>query len=462
MRALFYCLFIQVRFVVHNVCFTKEDVCVIIFHVLFVLKGGLMLSKKYVLMMCLAAAMLSACSEKGIDSEASVSDTAAQTTQTVQPDETEVTTQKQTQPPETETQPVEFEPEPEPEKGPFVCDESHVKQLGRTWLSDDGILWCAMSATGAEFKFTGESLDIALKGGETALADDDRAYARYAVYVDGERVIDDLLDEEIEQVEVLRDNTEPRTVKVIKLSESKWSVMGIMPIITDDGAKVEPTEKKGLSIEFIGDSLTCGYGIDEWDPTNRFRTDTEDATEAFAYRTAEMLNADPYLFCISGWGVSSGYSDGEKQARNLVPLYYNNIGWSYDTFDGVDPSKLEYEHIQPDIIVINLGTNDENYIQYSDAGEDFKNCYIDMLKMVREKHPQSKIVLTNGMMDDYIEYLIDEAMLEYTEETMDKKIYRYVFDYMDWGDKTGAAYHPNADYSERQAEGLAEYLRTII
>ena len=52
------------------------------------------------------------------------------------------------------------------EKPPFVCDEAHVRQLGRTWLDDEGILWCAMSASGAEFEFSGESLDIALMGGE--------------------------------------------------------------------------------------------------------------------------------------------------------------------------------------------------------------------------------------------------------------------------------------------------------
>ena len=51
-----------------------------------------MLKKNYVLMMCLAAALLSACSENGADQEASVTEYAA-AVQTVLSEETEVTTQ---------------------------------------------------------------------------------------------------------------------------------------------------------------------------------------------------------------------------------------------------------------------------------------------------------------------------------------------------------------------------------
>lgn len=45
-------------------------------------------------------------------------------------------------------------------------------------------------------------------------------------------------------------------------------------------------------MEFIGDSITCGYGVDDPDKEHHFKTATEDVTKAYAYKTALALNAD--------------------------------------------------------------------------------------------------------------------------------------------------------------------------
>ena len=44
----------------------------------------------------------------------------------------------------------------------YTANSDSVKQLGRTYYSEDGILWCAFSGTGAEFKFVGKNAQLTL------------------------------------------------------------------------------------------------------------------------------------------------------------------------------------------------------------------------------------------------------------------------------------------------------------
>ena len=129
------------------------------------------------------------------------------------------------------------------------------------------------------------------------------------------------------------------------------------------GSAIKPTEKKDMLIEFIGDSITCGYGIDDPDKDHHFVTATEDVTKAYAYLTAKTLDADYSMLSFSGYGIISGYTDNDnKVSAQTVPQFYTKLGYSWGKNGDFSPQESEWEFSgrQPDLVVVNLGTNDES------------------------------------------------------------------------------------------------------
>ena len=55
---------------------------------------------------------------------------------------------------------------------------------------------------------------------------------------------------------------------------------------------ISPEPEKPLSIEFIGDSITCAYGVEGQSSSEPFKTSTENFMKSYAYLTAQKLNAD--------------------------------------------------------------------------------------------------------------------------------------------------------------------------
>ncbi|WP_059041925.1 hypothetical protein [Paenibacillus rubinfantis] len=71
------------------------------------------------------------------------------------------------------------------------------------------------------------------------------------------------------------------------------------------------------------------------------------------------------MVSLSGYGIISGYTEnGEKLLTHLVPDYYEKVGKSEGKFDGtLVPQSLnwDFNKFVPDLIVVNLGTNDDSY-----------------------------------------------------------------------------------------------------
>ena len=155
----------------------------------------------------------------------------------------------------------------------FAPDEQHVKLIGRT-AEAEGIRWLALSASGVEFTFTGTSAAFTIIG--DSMITNAEKQPRYAVYINGEKTMDSLVDAAEATVTVFTaDEAQETTVKLLKLSEAQESTMGIRDITINSVGEAKPTAEKKLKIEFIGDSITCGYGIDAASPEDAFSIATE-------------------------------------------------------------------------------------------------------------------------------------------------------------------------------------------
>lgn len=395
---------------------------------------------------------------------------------------TEIRTEVQNQSQETQTEesqvqneenmePTEEVGRPAPEGELAIItvkpDATHVKMLGRAmYEQDSNSLWMTFSGTGAEFEFYGTNAVIHFTGDSASIAHYKDAEPRVAVYVNGERAADVMLDQKETSVEVLS-ATEPcwNTVRVVKLSECANSTCGIQSIDVTAIGDVAPTPQKQYLVEIIGDSITCGYGVDDEDKDHHFVTGTEDVTKAYGYVATDILDVDYSMVSFSGFGVLSGYSaDGAINTISTVPQYYKKMGFSYQNYEGKQPQNFDWNfEREPDVIVINLGTNDASYVQQdADRKAAFEEAYVSFIKEIRQCNPNSSILCILGIMGDDLYSNVVNAMNAYKDETGDTNIYNYKFATQSYSDGYAADWHPTAKTHKKAADKLAGKLASIL
>ncbi len=342
----------------------------------------------------------------------------------------------------------------------------NVRPLGRTREMGDA-LWLALSATGAEFAFNGSCCEVVLAGDSVAAdpaAKDNRT--RIAICLNGARVGDDLLDAP-EKTYALPCAPGENTVRILKLSETAMSTCAIRSITVDDPNGVRPTPAKARYIEFIGDSITCGYGVDDEDGEHHFVTATEDPTRAYACKTAQLLEADYSLVSISGYGVISGYTATAEEpvTAQLIPTYYEKLGFSYGSYQGATPADFPWDFTvrQPDLIVINLGTNDDSYcLDRADRQQHYCREYANFLRTVRLHNPTAKILCTLGIMGDRLYPYVEKAAADYAAQTGDTNISCMAFTPQLPEDGFAADYHPTEHTHQKAAEKLSAHIRALM
>lgn len=360
-------------------------------------------------------------------------------------------------------------PTPTPETIPsaktFLPTEEYVRTIGRTMQAKDS-LWLVHSGTGMEFTFFGTSATIKMKPDSSFLNRNN--LARIAIYVNGERVVDDMVDKMEKAYTVFESDTPTEcTVLVVKLSEAAYSTLGITSMDVTCIGDIQPTAGSNRLIEFVGDSITCGYGVDDLDASHHFSTTTEDATKTYAYKTAEKLHADYSLVSLSGYGIISGYSgDGKKHAEQQLPLYYDYMGNSGGAYLGdfvPQETKWEFTKYQPDVVVINLGTNDNSYVKNDAAKkEEYTMAYVEFIKQIRTKNPEATIVCTLGIMGAELYPCIEDAVIRYVKDSGDAKVHTMQFATQNMADGIAADWHPSEKTHEKAAEKLAEKIKEIM
>lgn len=297
-----------------------------------------------------------------------------------------------------------------------------VKFMGRH-IENDNSQWLLQSGSAAEFMVTGTKAEVVITG-DSFSESDENYRPRYGVFVDGELILDKLISEKEETV-TLFEGSEKRTaeVKIMLLSEAGNGPVGVKSVnVTSDSAiPVKPLPENDLLIEFIGDSITCAYGVEGKSSSESFKTSTENFSKSYAYLAAKQLHADYSAVSYSGHGIVSGYSSGDKNSEQLVPSFYT-LSSRLPEYN----KPWDFSQRKADVVFINLGTNDINYVtaDYDVRSEEFIEGYISFLKTIRENNPDAVIICTMGVMGggDEIYPLVERAAEEYKSETGDTNI----------------------------------------
>ena len=348
----------------------------------------------------------------------------------------------------------------------YLPSAENVKFLGRTHTEND-VLWTFFSSSGVAFNVDARRLDVTIAGDSgTPQRKDNGSLARLAVFVNGERKLDQLIMKQEETFTVFDEaNPVKGEVRIIKISESANSILGIKSISVDQDGTISPANQKSLKIEFIGDSITCGYGVDDEDRNHHFSTATEDNTKTYAYKTAQALDADYSMVSVSGWGIVSGYTSAQKNPDSVLPKIYGKTGYTYgNKFNGKQPQSLnwDFSRFVPDIIVINLGTNDNSWTK-GDAKktEEFTKSYIAFLKQIRSLNPKAQIICSLGIMGGDLFPAIEEAVKIYSAETGDGKVSTLRFANQSMADGIAADWHPTEKTHAKAANLLVQKIKSL-
>ena len=342
--------------------------------------------------------------------------------------------------------------------------------VGRTsYHADTQTLWCAHSGSGVSFGFRGESCVLTLTA-DSAYRRGTVAAVRYAVLRNGRIAAEGQLTVPEQTVTLQFEAGENgfAWVQLIKLSESSDSVMGVKDIAVrsahmQENRLISP-ERKPYLIEFIGDSITCGYGVDGICGRDAYQTANENVMKTYAYLTAKQLGADYSMVCFSGYGILSGYTvSGRINDVNLVPRYYDKVGYSSGILEQqrrIQDDRWDFA-VQPDAVVINLGTNDASYTwDFPELQQVFSQAYEKFLHTVREKNPHAMIVCTLGMMGETLCEAMEQAAERFRTKNGDANICTMRFDPMDSADGAAVDYHPSARTHQKAAAKLTAFLCT--
>ncbi|MCF0189968.1 MAG: acetyl xylan esterase [Marinilabiliaceae bacterium] len=230
------------------------------------------------------------------------------------------------------------------------------------------------------------------------------------------------------------------TLLVCRDTESSHGYTQLAEVTTRNLQAWSPTDIEAPLIEFIGNSITCGaeaycdevpYGTGNWGDRHR-------AYFAYGPRAARMMNAKWMLTSVSGIGLIRSCCDMDI----CMPMVYDKI----DLRD----NDIDYNFaIKPQTICICLGQNDG--IQDSTA---FCSAYVDFIGMVREKNPESRIVmLTSPMADDTLRSWLMKMILSVESATEGTEHYFFT---RQW--KNGGGDHPDCQEHEQIALELVAYL----
>ena len=250
------------------------------------------------------------------------------------------------------------------------------------------------------------------------------------------------------------------TVKLMHVTEGYELRPEFYGFILDPGKDL--TEAPALpqrKIEFIGNSITCGFGVEATVGTAPFAYETENHYYSFASLTARALEAQYLVVARSGIGIFRNYNgpyDGNPAIA--MPALYD-----YTNFD--DTTQVwDSNRFKPDVVCVNLGTNDTSAGRYNKT--KLREAYASFLQNLRDLYPEAKIVMMSGCMlsGQRMKDVADaqDAVVATANRRGDKQVFRFTFTPQDGSLGYGASYHPSMQQQEKMANELTPFLRELM
>lgn len=353
----------------------------------------------------------------------------------------------------------------------FQATEENVKLSGRSlWI--DGVRYLSYSGSSISFTFTGRRAEAAIYSDSPDWEEHLKGYV--AVYVGEEKMPRRRIClEEREAVYTLYESEKEETVTIhlVKYSEAAFGKCGVRFLRIDTDKLLAPPPAKKHRLEIIGDSITCGYGVEAKNELEVFCTETENPTKSYSLRTAALLDAEVNLVSWSGIGVISNWvpEDAVKPLDDwLMPMLYPYTDASGSKLlYGEDRSKWEkwdFTSYVPELIIINLGTNDTSYCKdVPERHRVFEEEYGRFVDAVAAHNPSSHILCVLGTMEQKLCPRVEKVVSDRQHDRADGQRFHYLhLPLHPEEDGRGADYHPSDLTQQKTAELVAAEIRRIM
>ena len=334
--------------------------------------------------------------------------------------------------------------------------------LGRSAGLDAGVA-LDHSASSIEFTTIGTA-QIYLTGNYNCRRTGNPLY--FTVYINGARQAKRLKFEPGESTVLIAkglDFAKTTSVKLVRETEEKCGAFTALNLNLGYAGRLgEKPADKDLYIEFLGDSITCGLGSlcgylsEDGLTVGDTQSDAkapkcgvsdaepslcEDASNSYAYLAAQTLNADYSLVSFSGIGVSTGYASFQMDDYFKYASMSRNTNYNFSTAK------------KPDLVVINLGTNDIKDLTDDTAKENYKTAVKDLIALVRSSYGDSvKILWVSSLMGDKRKDLTVEAINGLENKA---NIYHLTGSFVKG---TGHNGHPTKEQAATAARELVDYI----
>ncbi len=337
----------------------------------------------------------------------------------------------------------------------FYATDKRCNRQGRIVEHGD-IAYLGYSGSSVEFRFVGRKAVACLWSDPDSY--EDNLKARVAVFLnDADEPEKRFVLEQGEREYVLYESPEEKevTLRLVKYSETAFAGCGIKYFEIDTERLLAPPPLPERKIEIIGDSITCGYGVEAASELIPFDTQTENPMKSYSMLTAKALQAQVNLVSFSGNGIISHYVEEtatQPQDEILMPLLYDYTdpassakvnGQELTDAHADSWEKWDFSNYEPQLILINLGTNDCSWCKdEKDRKENFRDKYLLFLEQVRARNPQAKILCMLGTMDQRLARQVEEAVLSFKKRHPDDETGYLHLPEQNPADGYGADWHP--------------------
>lgn len=352
----------------------------------------------------------------------------------------------------------------------FQAKEPQVKISGRT-LYRDGTRFLGYSGSSVTFCFYGRKAAAHLISNPSRHEPFQHAWA--AVYINGEKEPYkrfSLEEDEADYVLYEGEADAELTITICKYSEPEYAACGIAWIETDSASLLPPPMPKARRIQFIGDSITCGYGVEGSLEDTVLETAKENPAKAYSLLTARALDAEAEIVAWNGKGVITQYVGEEDNAPVngwLVPMLYEytDAGCERDYFHRKKDDWEFWNHASyiPDLVIVYLGTNDASYTRgIWERNREFEDAYTAFLERIHQNHPSAKILCTLGTMDQRLCGSVEAAVNAFLLLHPEGNAFYLGLPMQAEADGLGTFWHPTAATHQKAAALIINKAKEIM
>ena len=345
--------------------------------------------------------------------------------------------------------------------------DSRVTFVGRTAVDGTSVSF-DWTATYFRVAFSGRSLTMKASDLKVGAADEAAAaklHNYYAVWIDSPTNVEPHRIIEVKPGENIIELVDPAYLKksrrsvhevvVQKRTEGEQGRTTIYEFATD-GQFMQAEPLRLRQLEFIGDSYTCGYGIDAPTKEEKFSPETENASRSYAAIVSRYFGADYIAVAHSGMGIARNYNS--KFPKWHMPDRYLQT-FDMDSTQATRWNAAAYA-FKPAMTVIYLGPNDFS-VSLQPKYENYRDNYYRLIKSIKANYGEEHPVLCVAAKS--YEYL-GEYVRELAKNSGMKNVNYLVYcpaQHNHTNEDLGADVHPNYNGQKKKAYSIIPYIATI-